>query len=49
VLLQAAADIGLDAGDIREALASDKDVAEGHMSVYELGRSRVGLKIPLNS
>jgi predicted DsbA family dithiol-disulfide isomerase len=28
VLLQAAADIGLDAGDIREALASDKDVAE---------------------
>jgi predicted DsbA family dithiol-disulfide isomerase len=28
VLVQAAADIGLDAGDIGEALASDKDVAE---------------------
>jgi predicted DsbA family dithiol-disulfide isomerase len=28
VLVQAAADIGLDAEDIREALASDKDVAE---------------------
>jgi predicted DsbA family dithiol-disulfide isomerase len=28
VLVQAAADIGLDAGDIDEALASDKDVAE---------------------
>jgi len=28
VLLQAATDIGLDAGDVGEALASDKDVAE---------------------
>src|SRR5512135_304706 len=28
VLVQAAADVGLDAEDIREALASDKDVAE---------------------
>jgi predicted DsbA family dithiol-disulfide isomerase len=28
VLVQAAADIGLDAEDVREALASDKDVAE---------------------
>ena len=28
VLVQAAADVGLDADDIRDALASDKDVAE---------------------